>query len=57
MPIIQNLSFDELKTEMRNCHTKMLMFVIMLANGELMDRLDKNILDKEQQCTNTEKNQ
>jgi len=44
--ILQELSFDELKQQMRMCQTKMLMFIIMLANGELMERCDKNILDE-----------
>jgi hypothetical protein len=41
---IKEITFDELKSALRECNTKMLMFIIMLANGELMDRCDKNAL-------------
>lgn len=44
--MIQEMSFDELKNDLAKCHTKMLMYVIMLANGELMDRCDKNTLEE-----------
>ena len=43
---IQDLTFDELKQALANCNTKMLTFIIMLANGELMERCDRHILDK-----------
>lgn len=42
---IQDMTFDELKMQMSKCTTKMLMFIIMLANGELMERCDRHILD------------
>lgn len=46
--MLQELTFDELKSAMRNCTTKLLMFIIMMANGELMDRCDKNTLEKKE---------
>lgn len=44
---ITALEFDELKSQFRLCNTKLLMFIIMLANGELMDRCDKETLSKD----------
>lgn len=51
---LQDLTFDQLKNEMRDCHTKMLMFIIMLANSELMERCDRNILDENKICESNE---
>lgn len=42
---LQEIEFDELKSELSKCNTKLLMFIIMMANGELMDRCDKNTLE------------
>lgn len=44
--MINKMSFDELKQSLSQCNDKLLMFVIMLANGELMDRCDKDTLGK-----------
>jgi hypothetical protein len=50
MNVIDIEDFDSLKTGLRKSHTKGLMFIIMLANGELMDRCDKNTLESEQEA-------
>ena len=41
---LQEIEFDELTRQIRNCTTKLLMFIIMMANNELMDRCDKEKL-------------
>lgn len=41
---LKDIEFDDLKNQLALCNTKMLMFIIMLANGELMDRCDKDKL-------------
>lgn len=40
-------NYDEIKTAFSKLPTKGLMFLIMLANGELMDRCDKDKLDRQ----------
>lgn len=41
---LQDIEFDELKAQLSICTTKLLMFIIMMANNELMDRCDKDKL-------------
>lgn len=41
---LSDIEFDELKNQLSLCNSRLLMFIIMLANGELMDRQDKNKL-------------
>ncbi len=41
---IDDLDFEELKSNLRKATPKGLMFLIMMANNELMDRCDKNSL-------------
>ena len=41
---LKEIEFDALKSQLSECTTKLLMFIIMMANGELMDRCDKNKL-------------
>lgn len=47
MTKIISMGFNELKCQLREITDKHLMYIIMLANGELMDRCDKNTLGKE----------
>ncbi len=47
MSDLKELTFDELKSHLRECNDKLLMYIIMLANGELMNRCDNNTLGKE----------
>jgi hypothetical protein len=49
---LENMDFEELKLNLRKSSSKGLMFLIMMANNELMDRCDKNTLesDNKYQC-------
>jgi len=47
--MLKELTFDELKSALGDCNDKLLMYIIMMCNGELMNRCDTNTLGKDKE--------